>query len=167
MFDIIGIIFTASLIFGIAVNFIGIPGNAVISFNSFIYAIIKGFDEISWSFLILIIGMAVLIEFLEYLSISFASYKMGASRKAVWGAVIGGFAGAISGFFVTPVLGSVIGSMTGVFIGAVGLEWMAKRKISVALKAGAGAFLGKIGSLTIKMIGSVVMATTILYHIMG
>ena len=92
---------------------------------------------------------------------------MGASRKAVWGAVIGGFAGAISGFFVTPVLGSIIGSISGVFVGAVGLEWIAKRNLKAALKAGAGAFLGKIGSLSIKMIGSVVMATTILYHIMG
>ena len=111
--------------------------------------------------------MAILIELLEYLSISFASYKFGASKKAVWGAIIGGAAGALSGFFVTPVLGSIIGSVSGIFIGAVVLEWFAKRSVKKALKAGAGAFLGKLGSLSIKMIGSVVMATTVLYRIMG
>lgn len=167
MLDLIGVVFILSLIIGIFVNFIGLPGNAVISFNSIVYAFIRDFEGISWKFLALVIGLALIVEFLEYLTIAFASQKMGASRKAVWGAIIGGMIGALSGFFVTPVLGSFVGSVIGVFSGAVLLEFISRKNYKFAFQAGLGAFLGKIGGLTIKVIGSVVMATTILYNLMG
>lgn len=167
MIDLFAVIFILSLLAGILVNFFGIPGNAVISINSIIYAIIDGFKEISLGFLVLIIAIALLIEFLEYLSIAFASYKFGASKKAVWGAILGGAAGALSGFFVTPVVGSIVGSISGVFVGAVLIELYTQKNIFVALKAGFGAFIGKLGGLTIKTIGSVVMATIVLFRILG
>lgn len=167
MIDIFSIIFILSLIAGILVNFVGIPGNAVISINSLVYAIIEGFHEISIGFLLLIIAMGIAVEFLEYLSIAFSSQKFGASRKSVWGAIIGGGIGAFSGFFITPVLGSFLGSLAGVILGAVFLEFRIKGNLSDAFRAGLGAFLGKIGGLSIKMIGSIVMTTTVLYHILG
>jgi uncharacterized protein YqgC (DUF456 family) len=165
--DLIGILFILSLIIGVIVNFVGLPGNALISFNSLVYALVRNFDGISWKFLAMVFAIALLVEFVEFLAISFTSQKFGASKKAVWGAFFGGVLGALSGFFVTPVVGSLVGSVGGVIVGAILLEFYEKRDLRVALQAGLGAFLGKIGGVTVKVVGSVVLATFILYNLMG
>jgi len=146
-------------------NFFGIPGNLLIALNAFIYGIITRFDDFSFAFVLSLFIIVVALEFLEYLLISLTARKYGASKIGVAGGIFGGVLGGISGAFITPVLGAIIGSVIGVFVGAVSLEFLKSYKLKVSLYKGFGAFLGKIGGLSIKVCGAVTMTIMISYKI--
>jgi uncharacterized protein YqgC (DUF456 family) len=42
----------------------------------------------------------------------------GGSRRAAWGALIGGFVGALAGTPLLPLIGTLIGAVLGTFVGA-------------------------------------------------
>jgi len=151
--------------FSVFSNLLGLPGNLLISFSSLLYGLSTGFHEVSLSFVLGLFGIVILIEFLEFLLIFFTAKKYGSSKWGISGAMIGGIVGAVSGAFFTPVLGAIFGSISGVFIGACVLEFINKKSIKQSLLAGFGAFLGKLGGLSIKMIGGTTMAIMVLSRI--
>lgn len=142
-------------------NLYGAPGNILIAFSSLFYGITTGFDNITFTFVAILFGIVLLLEFIEFLLISLTAKKYGSSKWGIIGAIIGGIVGAISGAFVTPVVGAIVGSFTGVFLGAFLLELIAQSSLKAGLLSGFGAFLGKIGGLSVKVIGSVTMAIMI------
>jgi len=146
-------------------NFFGIPGNVLIALGSLFYAISTGFSEFSFGFVLTIFGVMLLFEFLEFLLISFSAQKHGSSRWGVAGAIVGGVLGAISGAFFTPVMGGIIGSFIGVFLGTFIVEFTRTPNIKNCLKAAYGAFLGRIGGLSVKIIGAVTLSTMIITHL--
>jgi len=146
-------------------NFFGIPGNLLILFNSFVYAVITNFENISFPFMVTLVLVVLLVEFLEYLLIIVSARKYGASKWGITGSIIGGIGGAISGAFVTPVLGAIVGSIIGVFTGATILEFIKSYNLKESLLSGVGAFIGKIGGLSIKICGAVTMVIMIGYKI--
>jgi uncharacterized protein YqgC (DUF456 family) len=76
--------------------------------------------------------------------------RYGGSRRAGWGALIGGLAGAIIGVPV-PVIGSVIGGFVGAFLGATLFEYSKARHSEGAVRAGWGAVLGRALAAGVKM----------------
>lgn len=77
------------------------------------------------------------------------SRKGGASTKTQ----LLGFAGAIVGTFLLPVLGTIAGYIIGVLAG----EYMRHREAGPALKAGAGALLGWGVGTVLEFIGAVLV----------
>ncbi len=146
-------------------NFFGIPGNILIALGSLFYAISTGFSEFSFGFVLTIFGVMILFEFLEFVLISISARHYGSSRWGVVGAIVGGILGAISGAFFTPVMGGIIGSFLGVFIGAFIVEFIRSTKVKNSLKAAYGAFLGRIGGLSVKVIGAVTLSIMIITHL--
>ncbi|APF20268.1 DUF456 domain-containing protein [Caldithrix abyssi] len=146
-------------------NFFGIPGNVLIALGSLFYAVSTGFSEFSFGFVLTIFAVMILFEALEFILISISARHYGSSRWGVAGAIIGGIAGAISGAFFTPVLGGVIGSFLGVFAGTFIVEFIRSAKIQNSLKAAYGAFLGRIGGLSVKVIGAVTLGIMIVTHL--
>ncbi len=146
-------------------NFFGVPGNILIAVNSLIYGIITNFDSFSLTFVLTLFIIMILVEFLEYLLIALTAKKYGASKWGITGGIIGGIGGAISGTFFTPVLGAIIGSILGVFFGAIIFEYFRSFDFRMAVKSGIGAFLGKIGGLSLKTCGAVTMIIMIGYKI--
>jgi len=146
-------------------NFFGIPGNLLILFNSFVYAIITNFENISFPFIVTLLLVVLLVEFLEYLLIVVSARKYGASKWGITGSIVGGIGGAISGAFVTPVLGAIVGSIIGVFLGATLLEFLKSYSMREAFNSGIGAFIGKLGGLSVKTCGAVTMIIMIGYQI--
>ncbi len=146
-------------------NFFGIPGNVLIALGSLFYAITTGFSEFSFGFVLTIFGVMLLFEALEFLLISFSAQKYGSSRWGVAGAIVGGVLGAVSGAFFTPVMGGLIGSFIGVFLGTFIVEFSRNSNVKSGLKAAYGAFLGRIGGLSIKIIGSVTLSIMIIMHL--
>jgi uncharacterized protein YqgC (DUF456 family) len=67
---------------------------------------------------------------------------------------------------IVPVLGAIIGSIIGVFAGATILEFFKSYNLREALLSGVGAFLGKIGGLSIKMCGAVTIIIMIGYKVL-
>lgn len=162
---ILEIVFIIAVVASLVSNFFGVPGNILIVVSSFVYGIVTNFADYTFAFVITLFLIVLLVEFLEYLLIVLTAKKYGASKWGITGSIVGGIGGAISGAFVTPVLGAIIGSVVGVFLGATLLEFFKSYNIREALFSGMGAFLGKIGGLSIKMCGAVTIIIMIGYKL--
>jgi len=162
---LLNIVFAVLVVAAMLSNFFGAPGNIIIAINSFIYGVITGFESISFAFVLTLFLIVFVVEFLEYLLIVLTAKKYGASKWGITGSIIGGIGGAISGAFVTPVMGAIIGSVLGVFIGATVLEFFKSYRLRDAVLSGVGAFLGKLGGLSIKTCGAVTMLIMIGYQL--
>lgn len=146
-------------------NFFGAPGNLLIALGSFFYALTTGFNQFSLPFVLTLMAVMLLFEILEFILISVSAKRYGTSRWGIAGAIIGGILGAFSGAFFTPLLGAILGSLVGVFLGAFAIEMARKPNIGHGLQAGYGAFIGRIGGLSIKVIGSITLAVMIVNHL--
>jgi uncharacterized protein YqgC (DUF456 family) len=160
--DIIQIFFVAMLAFSIVSNFLSIPGNFVVFLNTLLYGIATNFENMTFSFLLLIFILAVAIELLEYLIIAFGARKHGASKLGVVVAIIGGIGGSISGFFFSPVLGAIVGGLIGFITGTMTIELLRGKHIREALQATMGALLGRVGGLSVKVIGTITLVVIVM-----
>jgi uncharacterized protein YqgC (DUF456 family) len=163
---IIEIVFAVTVFAAMFSNFFGIPGNIIIVFNSLVYGLITNFNKYSLAFVFTLFLVVLIVEFLEYLLVVLTAKKYGASKWGITGSILGGIGGAISGAFVTPIIGAIIGSILGVFIGALILEFFRSYDIKNAILSGTGAFLGKLGGLSIKTCGAVTIVTMIGYKLL-
>jgi uncharacterized protein YqgC (DUF456 family) len=163
---VVELIFAVFIVASMFSNFFGVPGNILIAINSLIYGLLTNYADFSFAFVITLFIVVLIIEFLEYLLIVLTAKKYGASKWGITGSIIGGIGGAISGAFVTPILGAIIGSILGVFLGATLLEFFKSYKLKEAFFSGIGAFLGKVGGLSIKLCGAVTMVIMIGYKIL-
>ena len=78
-----------------------------------------------------------------------------------------GLVGAVVGNGVVPIVGALIGSFLGAFVGATAAEWAVRsREVGAArdgLRAGYGAFVGKVAASVIKMgIGAGIAVTALI-----
>ena len=119
---------------------------------------------VSWLTVGIVFGLAVIGEVLELATGAVAAKKQGASRRAIWLALLGGFVGALfgaGGGSVVPVLGTLIGILSGgaggAFLGAyLGETWKGRNEqqaVAVGRAVAIGRTLGVLG----KMIVGVVM----------
>jgi uncharacterized protein YqgC (DUF456 family) len=88
--------------------------------------------------------------------------RYGGSRRAGWGALVGGLAGAVIGVPV-PLIGSVVGGFVGAFAGAALFEYTAARHAGAAAKAGWGAVLGRAIAAAGKMALGVVITVAAVF----
>lgn len=131
----------ASLLIGMVLIPLGLPGLWVMLLGLIGYGALTNFTTVGLTTLALAFGLAFLGEIIEWRVGYKYARRYGGSRRAGWGALIGGLAGAIAGLPV-PVIGSVLGSFLGSFIGAAVFE--ATRSPAGAVGAGWGALLGRI-----------------------
>jgi uncharacterized protein YqgC (DUF456 family) len=129
---------------------IGLPGTFIMVAVA-IAADYFGAAGIGWFAIGLSLVLAVVAEVLEWtLSASFAR-KYGGSRRAGWGALLGGFIGAFAGVPV-PVIGSMIGAFAGAFVGALIAEFSRPESdASVATRVATGALIGKAAATALKL----------------
>ena len=135
------------MIAGIAGAFLPIvPGTPLILIGALIYSIATDFQPVGFLHLGVLALLALIAYALDYLSGALGTKKLGGSRWAMFGAIGGGLAG----LFFGP-----IGIVLGPVVGAVGVEWLYRKDVSIALKSGFGAvvgvFLGVIAKLAISV----------------
>ncbi len=111
-------------------------------------------------------GIALLGELVELTTSTRYTRRYGGSRRAGWGALIGGLAGAIVGVPV-PVLGSVLGSFAGAFLGALLGEFSVARDHRAAGRAAQGAVLGRAVATAAKIGLGCLMLVVILWSSWG
>lgn len=121
-----------------------IPGTPLILVGALIHAVATDFEPVSEWRLLLLVVLAIVGYALDYLSGALGTKKLGGSRWAMFGAVAGG----LVGIFFGP-----IGILVGPIVGAVAVELMYRKDMSIALKSGVGAvvgvFLGVVAKLSI------------------
>lgn len=142
--------------------YLGLGGNFIILGLALVHALVTGFDPISWRLLLVLAGIALLGEGIEFVVGTFWVAKKGATRWGVIGAFAGGLLGAALGNGIVPVVGAVLGSFVGAFAGAVGGEYLARERLEPSLRIGGHAFLGRLLAILVKHLLGLVMVGLIL-----
>ncbi len=116
----------------------------------FIWAWIGGFVLISMNEILVILGIMVLLEILEYALAGFAARYSGAEKRSAFLAIIGGLLGTIILGSLFFILGAILGLFIGSYLGAYWGEKQAGKNIAVARKAALGALVGSLAAKVIK-----------------
>ena len=145
---------------------LGLPGLWVMIASAVVYNLIVPPGPIGWFTLVGIGVLGVIAEVIEFtLSGKFAR-KYGGSRRASWGAIIGGTIGAFMGFPV-PIVGPLIGAFVGSFVGALAGELSVGSRAGASTKVAFGALVGRVAATAVKMAIGVTIASWIFLAAMG
>jgi uncharacterized protein len=120
-----------------------IPEAPLLVVGMVIYGFIAGFDELSLSFFIGQIILALAVIGVDYLTTAMGSRYFGGSKAAMWGSAIGLLVGLL--FFP-------IGLLIGPFLGAALADFIFRRRTNQAIRSGVGASIGFWIAVPIKLI---------------
>jgi uncharacterized protein YqgC (DUF456 family) len=135
----------------------GLPGLWVMVLGVIGYGWLTGFQTVGVWTIGLVVGLALVGEIVEWWLGFWFAERYGGSRRAGWGALVGGIIGAIVGVPV-PLIGSVIGAFVGSFAGAALFEYTRARRAGVAVRAGWGAVVGRAAAAALKVALGIVIA---------
>jgi uncharacterized protein YqgC (DUF456 family) len=141
---------------------LGLPGLWLMVLGVIGYGWLTGFRTVGVVTIAVVVGLALVGEIVEWWVGFWLAERYGGSRRAGWGALVGGIIGAVVGVPV-PVIGSVIGAFVGAFAGAAVFEYTRQRSPGVALRAGWGAVLGRAAAAALKMALGLVIAVIGVY----
>ena len=120
-----------------------LPGLPLVFTGMLLAAWAGHFHKISWVTLV-VLGLLTLLSLaVDFLATMMGAKRVGASRKALLGAVVGTFAGLF--------LGGPIGLFAGPFIGALLGELWHSRELAKATKVGLGTWLGILLGTVLKL----------------
>ncbi len=105
---------------------------------------------LTWSFILVLLGIALAGEILELMAQAYGAKRFGSSRRGNIGGLIGAIAGAILGAPFLFGLGALFGALGGAFAGCWLMEVGHGRNASEARHAAWGAFWGKFFGLSLK-----------------
>jgi uncharacterized protein len=105
-----------------------------------------------------ITAIAVIAEVLEWTLAGSYARKYGGSKRAGWGAVIGGMVGAMFIGFGIPIIGHVLGAFFGAFAGALVFEYSREYNHRVATRVAWGALIGRVVAAALKVVAGLLMA---------
>jgi uncharacterized protein YqgC (DUF456 family) len=147
----------AAIVLGLIMIPFGFPGTLVMFAAALCYYLLVPGGAIGLFTVIGVGALMIVAEGLEWLLTARFTRKYGGSRRAGWGAVIGGMVGAILGVPV-PVIGSIIGAFVGAFIGAFVFEFSRGTGHGTATRVAWGALLGRLTAAALKVAIGLVMA---------
>jgi len=113
-------------------------------------------DQMTTTVLLIWLAVTVIVSILDYLLPAKITSLTGGHKAAATGAILGLFAGMI-----LPPVGIITGSLIGAFLGEL---LVTDKGVWAAFKAGAGAFLGFILGIGLKLCVSGVMAWLIVKY---
>ncbi len=140
---------------------LGLPGIWLIVGAAAVYNPLVKADVIGTGTIIGVLVLAIIAEVIEFTLAARFTRQYGGSRRAGWGAIIGGMIGAVIGVPV-PVIGSVIGAFVGSFVGALVAEWSRGTRTGAATRVATGALLGRAAATAAKIGIGFVMAVWVL-----
>jgi uncharacterized protein YqgC (DUF456 family) len=144
---LVGIGIIAAMLACVALIPLGLPGLWLIVVM--VFGMSLG-GLVSWTTALVIAGIAAAAEAAEFLVLSRLGRRYGASRRAFWGAVIGGMAGLFVGLPV-PVVGSVVTAFLGTFAGAGLVTWMETASLGRSARVGWGVLLARTLAVGLKV----------------
>ncbi|MFT5233179.1 MAG: hypothetical protein ACI9UK_000101 [Candidatus Krumholzibacteriia bacterium] len=142
--------------------YLGLGGTFIIIGLAAVHGAVTGFDPITWQWLLIFLGLALLGELIEFVVGTFYVAQKGATKGGVTLAFVGGLVGAFVGNSIVPVIGAVLGSFVGAFCGAVYGQYRHNRSLEPSLRVGAHALVGRVVAMLIKHAIALVMVGFIL-----
>ena len=140
---------------------LGLPGLWLMLAAGLTHRMVAPASRIDWNVLAAVTAVAIVAEYLEFALAARYTRKYGGSKRAGWGALIGGFIGAIVGVPV-PIIGSIIGAFAGSFVGALTAEYSVSRNVGVAQRAAFGSLVGRVAATAIKTAAGLAIAAVLL-----
>jgi len=128
-----------------------IPGALLVFAGLFLAAWADGFARVGAMGLVIIGILGALSFVADFVASLMGAKRVGASPQALFGAALGGGVGL---FFGLP------GMVLGPFVGAVGGEFLARRRLVQAGKVGLGTWLGLVAAAVVKVIIAFMMIAT-------
>ena len=119
-----------------------LPGLPLVFIGMLLAAWAGDFQQISWPALTRLGLLTLVSVVVDFLATALGAKRVGASRKALIGAVIGSLVGLFFG---------IIGLFAGPFIGALVGELWHSRKLHLAAKVGLGTWLGIVIGTVLKL----------------
>lgn len=139
---------------------LGLPGTWLMLGVAVAYAAMTK-ESIGWFSIVVLGVVAVIAEVIEFALAGRFARRYGGSKRAGWGAMLGGVVGAFAGFPV-PVIGPMLGAFVGAFAGALLFELSGGVKAGPATKVATGALLGRVTAAALKVAIGLVMAVWII-----
>lgn len=137
------------------------PGTFFIVLINLLYQLIDAVEGINWRLVFWLFLISIILELAEFVITAWSSKCYGASKPGTIGAIIGSFAGAMTGSGFIPLLGTLLGAFFGAFIGAFLVDLLRTGDAVKSFRAGFGAFTGSVGGKLIKLVGEVGMLVII------
>ena len=144
------LILAGVIILSLILIVLGLPGLWIMVATAVTYNLIVPGEPIGWVTLVAVAVLAFVAELLEFSLTGRYARKYGGSRRAGWGAILGGMAGAIVGVPV-PIIGPVIGAFIGSFLGALIAELTGGSSAGDATRVAKGALIGRVMSTVLKI----------------
>ncbi|HTL89286.1 MAG TPA: DUF456 family protein [Leptolyngbya sp.] len=124
----------------------GIPGVSVILAAIVVWGAVRGFADVTVA---LVVGVVVFLMSLgiDFLATYWGAKKAGASNWGQIGAIVGfvlGFLGFLPTLPIGGPLGPIIGIFLGPLIGAIVGEFLYRKDLTIAIKAGVGIVVGSL-----------------------
>lgn len=139
---------------------LGLPGTWVMLAAGVGYSILVP-NSIGIFALVGTTALAIVAEVLEFTLSAKYTRKYGGSRRAGWGAIIGGTIGAIIGVPIF-IIGSIIGAFIGAFLGALVFEYSRGSGAQVSTRAAWGALVGRAVAAALKVAFGVAISAWLL-----
>ena len=155
------IILAAIMLLSLFIIPLGLPGTWVMLAAGVGYSLLVP-DSISWFTLIAVTIIAVIAEIFEFTLAGQYARKYGGSRRASWGAIIGGTVGAFMGVPI-PIIGSIIGAFAGAFVGALVAEYSRGSGAQASTRVATGALIGRAVASAMKVAAGLVIAVWLLW----
>ena len=157
------LILAAVLIGGVYITLFNLPGLWAMVLGTTVYAILTHFQYAGLRTLIVIIVLATIAELIDLIAAGAGAKKAGASKRGLWGAILGGIAGGIFFTVPLPVIGTIIGICLGTFAGAILGELLGGTEVGNSVRIGVGAAWGRLlGILTKLLFGCTILATVLI-----
>jgi uncharacterized protein YqgC (DUF456 family) len=156
------LLFGLALLASLLIIPLGLPGTWLMIVAAIALNLLSGVDRVG-TFTLIGVGVLALIgELLEFSVTGRYTRKYGGSRRAGWGAIIGGMVGAFMGVPV-PIVGSVIGAFVGAFVGAFIGEFSRAGEGGTATRVATGALIGRAIAAAMKIGIGIAMAAWVLF----
>jgi uncharacterized protein len=121
----------------------GLPGTPLVFGGLLLAAWADGFQNVGVGTIVVLAVVTILAFGVDFLSASLGAKRAGASREAVIGAALGTLIGVFFGF---------VGILLGPFVGAVTGEFLARRNLGQAGRAGAATWIGFLLGIGVKLV---------------
>lgn len=140
-----------------------LPGIALIWIAALIYAIAEGFTSLTPLVFGVITVLAAIGLAADFFLTQAATRFSGASWQATVAGVIGGIVGMVLGFFIGGI-GAGPGGIIGALLGVIGVEYLHRRDLRAAVKAGGGWLAGCLASRLMQFVIALVMVAIFVWQ---
>ena len=151
------VVFIIILFIGIYLSLFGLPGTVVIFLDVLLYAMLTGFEQVSWKVLLFLFVFSIFAEALDFWAGYRHAHETPVNGKSLRGALIGAMAGMI---LLTPLFqgpgiwgGFLLGGLAGLLIA----ESRRQARLKIPQQAGIRELFTMICRKTVKGVFALVM----------